>query len=46
MLVIVICSLMDKKSLRLKPTKNASFPTQFCFANISSMFSNRLVIPN
>ena len=40
MLVIVICLLMEKKSLSLKPTKkNVNFPTQFCLGSSSSGFS-------
>ena len=40
LLIIVICLLIEKKSLSLKPTrKNVNFPTQFCLGNISNGFS-------
>ena len=40
MLIIVICLLMEKKSLSLKgDNENVNFPTQFCFGNISNGFS-------
>ena len=39
MLVIVICLLVEKKSLNLKPkTNNVNFPTQFCLGSISNGF--------
>ena len=40
MLVIVICLLMEKKSLRLKPTRKCNFSTRFCLGSISNGFSN------
>ena len=40
MLIIVICLLMDKKSLSLKPTiKMLIFRPQFCLGSISNGFS-------
>ena len=39
MLTVVICLLMEKKSLSLKLTKNLNFPTQFCFEWISNRFN-------
>ena len=40
-LIIGICLLMEKKTLKLKPViKNVIFPTQFCLGSISNGFSN------
>ena len=41
MLIIVICLLMENKSLSLKlaKNKNVNFPTQLCFRSISNGFS-------
>ena len=39
MLIIVICLLMEKKSLNLKvDNKNVNFPTQFCLGSTSNGF--------
>ena len=37
-MIIVICLLMENKSLNLKLTMNVKFPNQFCLG----IFSNRL----
>ena len=34
MLIIVICSLMEKKYLSLKPAKSINFPTQSLDGNV------------
>ena len=40
MLIIVVCLLMEKKSLSLELTKkNINFPTQFCLGTISNRFN-------
>ena len=41
MLTIVICLLMEKKSLNYKAhNKNINFPTKFCLQSISNGFTN------
>ena len=41
MLTIVICLLMEKKSLNYKShNKNINFPTKFCLQSISNGFTN------
>ena len=41
MLTIVICLLMEKKSLNYKAhNKNINFPTKFCLQSISNGFIN------
>ena len=41
MLTIVICLLMEKKSLNYKShNKNINFPTKFCLQSISNGFIN------
>ena len=39
MLIIIICLLMEKKSLILKPKKEINFPTQFCLGSMPNEFS-------
>ena len=41
MLIIVICFVLEMKSLNLElTTKNVNFPTQFSLGSISNGFSN------
>ena len=41
MLIMIICFVMEMKSLNLEPTtKNVNFPTQFSLGSISNGFSN------